>query len=566
MCQACGCQTEERPRAGPARGPVTWETVLQRNPRERMKAEKHPVDILDELPELIRKGYENIPEEDIVRLQWYGLYHDKPRIGYFMLRVKLPNGRLTPQQLRAIGLLARRFGNFAELSTRQDIQLHWVRLEDLPELFQVLRENGLTTNAGCGDTIRNITGCPVAGLDRDELFDSSEDLLSLVRFFYDTANRDYFNLPRKHKITMSACAYHCNYPEIHDIAFVGVRDGQQEGYTVWVGGGLSTNPRLARPLGIFVGRHQVVEVARAILDVWREQPENRLSFIKARIKFFVDRIGPEAYRRQIEERLGRPLPDWPEPPRPPRREFHTGVHPQKQPGLYYVGFPVVAGKTDGERLLAIADLAEREGLGVRISQRQNIILTNIRQERLEAVTGAMADLGFPLQVSGLRAASIACTSDPYCNFSLNSSKGLLEELLDHLEERLGPLDDIVISADGCPHACAHHWVGDIGVQASYLRRSDGSVEEALMIILGGGYGREARIGRVVARRVPVAETKRYLENLIRFYRQGNGRWGSFAQFANAYDDAQLLSIMETGTPDSAAAYAQSREIRERDAP
>jgi len=524
---------------------VPWEEVLRRNPRERMKAEKHPVDILEELPELIRRGYENIPEEDIVRLQWYGLYHDKPRVGYFMMRIKLPGGILTPAQCAAIGQLARRFGDYAELTTRQDIQLHWVRLEDLPEVFAILHAAGLTTNAACGDTIRNITGCPVAGLDRFEAFDSTEDLLRLAAFFYDAAHRDYFNLPRKHKITISACAYHCNYPEIHDIAFVGVREGTREGYTVWIGGGLSTNPRIARPLGIFIPRDQVVAVARAILDIWREEPANRLAFVKARLKFFVDRIGPEEYRRRLEERLGHPLEDWPQPPQPVRREFHTGIHPQKQPGRFYVAFPVPAGKVNGDQLLGVARIAQEFGLRIRISQRQNLILSDIPQESLVAVIVMMREIGFPLQGSWMRATSIACTSDPYCNFSLNSSKELLLDLIDYLESRLGPIQDITISADGCPHACAHHWVGDIGLQASYLRKPDGSVEEALMVILGGGYGREAKIGRVVAKRVPVAEVKTYLENLIRFYRQ-SGPWRSFQEFANAYSDEALLQIMRNG--------------------
>ncbi len=529
---------------------IQWETVLQRNPRERMKAEKHPLDILEELPELIRKGYENLPEEDLVRLQWHGLYHDKPRIGYFMMRIRIPGGILTAAQLHAIGELARRFGNYAELTTRQNIQLHWIRLEDLPEVLTTLRGSGLTTLAACGDTVRNLTGCPVAGLDPAELFDSTPDLLALARFFQDPSQRDYFNLPRKHKITLSACAYHCNYPEIHDIAFVGVRRGEEEGYTVWIGGGLSTNPRLARPLGVFIRRGEVLEIARAILDIWRERLENRLSFVKARLKFFVDRIGPEAYRGLLEERLGRRLEDWETPPRPPRREFHVGIHPQKQPGYIYIGFPVPAGQVTGDQLVAVAQLAEQEGLAVRLSQRQNLILAFIPEDRAPTVIREMGRIGFSLEHSMFQAASIACTSDPYCNYAVNSSKTLLLRLLEALESRLGPIHDVVLHADGCPHACAHHWVGDIGLQATYVRHSDGSIEEAAMIVLGGGYGREARIGRVVARRVLVDQLPGYLERLIRFYREGRaaGRWETFSEFANRFSDEALMRLMAEGVP------------------
>jgi sulfite reductase beta subunit-like hemoprotein len=522
---------------------ISWEDVYKRNPRERMKLEKHPLDIINELDQLIKTGYENLPEEDLVRLQWYGLYHDKPRIGYFMLRIKRPNGILTPLQLKTIGKLAKRFGDYAEITTRQNIQLHWIRLDDLPEVFSILRESGLTTIGGCGDTIRNITGCPVTGFDRDELFETTEYINELVSFFYNPHNRDYFNLPRKHKITLSACAYHCNYPEIHDISFVGVRKGERTGFTVWIGGGLSSNPRIAKPLGIFIEPEEVVQVARAILDCWREAPENRQSFVKARIKFFVDKIGPERYRSLIEERLGKKLEDYHEIPKPIARDFHIGLREQKQKGFFYIGFPVIAGKLNGEQILSIAELAEEENLAIRLSQRQNVILANIPKDRVNYVINRMEQLGFKLDVSPFRASSIACTSDPYCNYSLNSSKDVLLSIMDYLEERLGPLGDIVIGADGCPHACAHHWVGDIGLQASYQRKPDGSVESALMIMLGGGYGKEASISRVVAKRVPVEEAKLYLENLIRRYRE-EGQDKTFREFCLSYSDEELNSIMK----------------------
>ena len=524
---------------------VTWETVWNKNPRERMKREKHPLDVLQELEDFIRRGYEAISEEDIVRLQWYGLYHDKPRVGHFMMRIKLPNGRITPEQLAAVGTLVQRFGDYAEITTRQDLQLHWIRLEDLPEVFHILRSCGLTTIGGCGDTIRNITGCPVAGIDADERFDSTPELQQLATFFYDPEHREYFNLPRKHKITVSACAYHCNYPEIHDIAFVGTFQNGQPGYAVWIGGGLSTYPRIARSLGVFVPRDQVLPVARAILDVWRTDPQNRLSFVKARLKFFVERIGVAAYRARVEDRLGYRLADLETEPRPRGRNFHVGVHRQKQPGYVYIGVPVPAGRLDARRIFALADLAARMQLQIRFSQRQNVMLTHVPERQLPEVLRCLQDLGFPMAASPLRAQSIACTSDPYCNFALNSSKNLLLDIIDDLESEFGPLHDVLIGADGCPHACAHHWVADIGLMASYRRHPDGRVESALMIILGGGYGQEAAVGRVIARRVSVPEAKRYLRNLIRVYRQ-TGPWPSFRTFVTQYSDAELLEIMQSG--------------------
>src|ERR671928_147695 len=225
--------------------PATWELVLKRNSVERLKQEKTPLGMLDELPALIAAGYEHVPEEDIVRLKWWGLYHDKPKIGTFMLRIKLPAGRVAPHQLRAIGELSNRFGQGSgELSTRQNVQLHYLELAALPEVLAGIEAVGLTSAGGCGDAVRNITGCPVAGLGADDLFDAQPLVDEAAQFFY--GNPDYSNLPRKHKITIAACAHRCNAPEINCIALIGaVREGV-EGFAVQVGGGLSSVPRIAR--------------------------------------------------------------------------------------------------------------------------------------------------------------------------------------------------------------------------------------------------------------------------------------------------------------------------------
>src|SRR5687767_8465643 len=221
--------------------PLTQEEVLRRNSVERLKAEKHPYDVLEDVPRFGEIPYEEIPEEDILRLQWYGLYHDKPKTGDFMLRIKIPNGILTADQLRTIGRLSREHGeNSGELTTRQCVQLHWLRLASIPAVFAELEAVGLTTAGGCGDNLRNITGCPVAGIDPDELFDVNPTIREIARFFY--GNREYGNLPRKHKYTISACPYQCNAPEIHDIALVGTRQGGRNGFAFQVGGGLSSVP------------------------------------------------------------------------------------------------------------------------------------------------------------------------------------------------------------------------------------------------------------------------------------------------------------------------------------
>jgi len=530
-------------------------SVFEANPRERLKEEKHPLDIILELQEIIRKGYEEIPEEDIVRLQWYGLYHDKPRVGYFLLRVKVPGGILSASQVKTVGELAHRFNDYAEITLRQDIQLHYVKLEDLPEVFYRLKSVGLFPVGACGDTVRNITTCPLCGLEKHELFDVRDGLYELERFFHNPENREYFNLPRKFKITISACPYHCNMPEMHDLAFVGTCLDGTEGFAVWIGGGLSSTPRIARKLGIFAERGKVLDVAKAIVDVWREDPENRKSFVKARFKYMVDRLGPERIKEMLLERLSFTPETLKQEPVPIRRYFHTGLGEQKQEGFYYLGVPVLGGRLKGTQLLRIGELMEEFNLSLRTTQRQNFILVDVRKEILEEVKRRLVDLGFSLDVSEVKAVSVACTSDPFCNYSVGPSKEVLLELLEYLERELGEIAGISIGVDGCPHACAHHWLNDIGLQATHLRHPNGSVETTYNLVLRGGYGRYASVGKIVAKKVPLEKLKLYLKKLILAYRASG--FEDFHSFVNSKTDEELMSIM------SAEAVEEKKAVRIR---
>lgn len=525
---------------------LTWEDILKRNPRERLKVEKDPLKILDELPRMIELGYEAVPEEDLVRLHWYGICHDKPKRGRFMVRIRVPQGRLKANQLEALGNLARDFGNYAELTTRQNIQLHSVRLDDVPDVLKRLNSAGLSTLATEGDTVRTITRCPVAGIDADELFDCQADIQTLVDFFSNPENRAYFHLPRKVKLTLSTCPRWCNLPEIHDVAFIGIRQGNREGYGILLGGGLSTNPRIAKTVGFFVPRERVLEAARTILDIWSEDLRSRRSFVKARLKFFVDEVGIDWFRHAISERMGR-LEDYTDSLQPPVGfRFHEGCRPQKDGHHFYLVVPVSCGRLTGDELLALAEIVARENLEVRLTQRQNLVLANIPRERVDDVIYDVEQFGYPVRrANRLRTASIACTGDPFCNFAAGPSKEVLLDIINAIEAELGPLDEPILNLDGCPHSCAQHWIGDIGLQSSYRRTPDGKLENALMIILGGGSHEGVTIGRVVAKRIPIPETKRYLINLIQFFRK-TGPWSSFQAFTRAYSDEDLLRIMEKG--------------------
>jgi sulfite reductase beta subunit-like hemoprotein len=523
---------------------ITWELVRKRNFVERLKHEKAGLDVIRDLPAMIETGYEAVPEEDFVRLQWYGLYHDRPKLGYFMMRVKIPGGVLTPAKLRVIGGISERFGRgHGELTTRQNVQLHWLELARLPEVLRVLAAGGLSTTGACGDNVRNITGCPVAGLDRGELFEALSVVEEASELF--VRHREYSDLPRKHKITISACPQQCNAPEIHCIALIGAPREGEPGFAVRVGGGLASWPRLADDLGVWVPAGEAVAVLRAIVDVWRLDLKYRLSRAKARLKFMVHDLGPEAFRARVEERLGRRLADGAAPPAPDEEHDHTGIHPQKQEGLFYAGFPVHLGLMSGETMLRLADLAESWGGEIRLTRRQNFILSHVPEERVEEVVREVGRLGFPLQGAGLRGASIACTGDPFCNYTVAETKGKLHEIVEHLERVFGETAaGLRLNLDGCPHACAHHWIGDVGLQGTTLRER-GPAGERLHgydLFLRGGLGREAAIGRPVLRRVPGTEVHLVIERLFRAYLHERQPGERIQQFFARHGDEELTVL------------------------
>src|SRR5438552_14071063 len=383
----------------------TWETVYERNSVERTRRAKPPPGIRDELPALTAAGYERRPEEDIVRLQWWGLYHDKPKIGTFMLRVKIPSGILTAAKLRAIGEVSNRYGRGdAELTTRQCIQLHWLELAELPNVFADLEAAGITSAGGCGDTVRNITGCPVSGLAADELFDSTPVLDAATAEFYGTPA--WANLPRKHKYSIASCPDRCNAPEINCVSLVGVLREGGEGYAVLVGGGLSSVPRIARDLGVFVPKEEAVEILGAVTTVWSEDLKYRMSRVKARLKFMVDDVGADGMRERVEAKLGRTLERYSLPAIDAQPSAHIGVHAQKQDGLSYIGVPVRLGLTSGDQLIAVADLVESFGGDIRLTRQQNLIVTDVPD--VEDTLEKLAELGLPLTTNEIWANSIAC--------------------------------------------------------------------------------------------------------------------------------------------------------------
>jgi sulfite reductase beta subunit-like hemoprotein len=545
----------------------TLELMLKRNSIERMKREKFPFELMNELPDLIERGYEDISEEDMVRFQWYGLYHDKPKVGTFMLRVKVPSGILSALQMRTIGELSRRYGrNDGELTTRQNIQLHWIELAHLPDVFSTYDGVGLTTTGACGDCVRNITGCPVAGIDREELFDSTPIIDEVNRFF--AGNREYSDLPRKHKITISSCAYHCNAPAINCIALVGVIHEGREGFAVRVGGGLSSAPRISQHMGVFVPKEEALEVLKAILDAWRTNLKYRMSRARARLKFMVDDFGPEGMRAETERMLGRTLEDLPQTPQRIGDTEHLGIHVQKDGEHSYIGFPAYLGRMNGEQMVQIANIADSAGGDVRLTRQQNFIIGNVPNERVQQVIDEVEAVGYPLEVNRLRGTSLGCTGSPLCNYSVAETKTKLDEIVQHLEATFGrEAEGIVVNVDGCPHACAQHWVADIGLQGSTLRQRDAATGastgkiEAYEVFLRGSLGEEAAIGRPIVRRVPHTEARLVVERLVGAYLKDRFPEESFRQFADRNSDVALIATATARPPEDVAAELEAKARR-----
>lgn len=536
------------------RPPPDWDQVYRRNFLERLKRDRPPVQVREELPDLIARGYEAVPEEDMVRLHWWGLAHDKPKVGTFMVRVKVAGGLITPAQLRGLGAIARAHArDGVELTTRQGAQLHWVPMASLPDVVAAIEAIGLTTTGAEGDTVRNVTGCPVAGLSGHDLFDVTPVIREVADFF--DGNPDYANLPRKHKYTISACPAQCNAPEIADVALVGVvRDGRR-GFALRVGGGMANTPRISRDLGVFVPVEDTVTVLRAVTDAWQQDLRYRMSRARARIKFMVDDLGPEAFRQRVEQQLGRRLEDG-TAPEPVGEADHLGVHPQRHGGRVHVGVAVPSGRVRGSVLEQVADLVEGFGGDVRLTRQQNLVLGHVPGHRMDEVAARLADLGLPVDRGRAIGRSIACTSNRFCNYSVAETKDKLDQVLALLAERHGSdrIDDLAIHLDGCPHACAQHWVGEIGLQGTTTHLESGERVEAYDLSVGGGLGRRTAIGRRLVRRIPTGEVAEVLDRLVTAWldeRDVHTTAPGFGDFCDRHTDEELLAIAVGGpTPDA----------------
>jgi sulfite reductase (ferredoxin) len=431
---------------------------------------------------------------------------------------------LTSAQARAIADLSERHGRgLADITVRQNVQLHWVTVESLPEVFETLWQHGLTTTGACGDVARNVVGCPVAGVDHDEIVDASPLAQEATRLF--VGNAEFYNLPRKFKIAITGCRAWCSYPEINDVGFTALTrkrlSGEEVGFSVRIGGGLSTEPHLAVRLNAFVTWNQVIPVLKGVAEIFRDSDVLRQSREAARLKYLFLKHGwtAEAFLQELENRVGFKL-DSAEPEDAPVDVVrdHVGIHQQKQAGLYYVGASIVRGRLNATQLRTAAEIAEKFGGGeVRNTIMQNLLIPNVAKEHLGAVADRLALAGLPTEGSVFQRGTIACTGTEFCKLAITETKGFARWLTEALDERLpGFEQQLKLHVTGCPNSCGQHWIADIGLEGKKLK-VNGKLTDAYYFCVGGGVGKHQAVARPVGYRCLASDVPDAIERLLHQY-------------------------------------------------
>ena len=595
--------------------PDLKETKAQRV--ERLKRAKNPWDHLDEIRQFARDGFASIPSEWLgTYFRPWGIYTQGDGAGvvggkngegkavpYFMVRIRIPNGLLTSEQARTIADLSDHFGNgVADITVRQNVQLHWVRVENLPELLERLWSVGLRTTGACGDVARNITGCPLAGIHQHELADVSSLALALDKEL--AGNPDFYNLPRKFKITITACPDWCSYPEINDISFtatlrtggtgiaaraptttqsdqgatsvgstikndssdsslatrhsLALREAEgplatsETGFSLRVAGGLSTEPHLAVKLNAFIRWEQVLPVARAIAEVFRESEVLRQSREKARLKFLFLQHGwtADSFLSAIESKLGYKLdPAALEQLPVSIHRDHLGVIPQKQSDLFTVGANVIRGRITPSQLRVAADLAEHHGDGhLRATLMQNLLLINIPESRVTSVVQELASNGLPVETNAFVRGTVACTGSEFCKLALTETKSFARWLTEQLEERFpGYQEDIKLHITGCPNSCGQHWIADIGIEGKKIKH-EGKMVDAYYFCVGGSVGQFASIARPVGYRCAAHEVPDAITRLLAHFHADRHHREPLQKFLARQSTEQLCSILSAQPP------------------
>ncbi|BDH14081.1 MULTISPECIES: nitrite/sulfite reductase [Streptomyces] len=551
-----------RRKAGRHRGEGQWavghHTPLNGN--EQFKKDDDGLNVRTRIETIYSKsGFDSIDPNDLRgRMRWWGLYTQrKPGIDggktailepeelddkYFMLRVRVDGGRLSVAQLRAIGEVSEQYARgTADITDRQNIQLHWIRIEDVPAIWEKLEAVGLSTTEACGDCPRVIIGSPVAGIAADEILDGTPAVDEIHDRYI--GSKEFSNLPRKFKTAISGSPVQDVVHEINDVAFVGVVHPEHgPGFDLWVGGGLSTNPKLAQRLGTWVPLDEVADVWAGVVGIFRDYGYRRLR-TRARLKFLMADWGPEKFRQVLEdEYLQRKLADGPAPEEPVSKwRDHIGVH-QQQDGRFYVGFAPRVGRVDGTTLTKIAELAADHGSDrLRTTVEQKMIILDVTQDQVDSLVAGLEALDFQVNPSPFRRGTMACTGIEFCKLAIVETKGRGASLIDELERRMPDFQEpVTINLNGCPNACARIQVADIGLKGQLVLDDDGNQVEGYQVHLGGALGLEAGFGRKVrGLKVTADELPDYVERVLRNFESQRTDDERFAQWAARAEEGAL---------------------------
>ena len=559
-------RTPRRPSAKP-HGQWKVDGTAPLNHNEEFKQQDDGLNVRERIEQVYaHEGFDSIPSDDLHgRFRWWGLYTQR-RQGidggktatlepheledrYFMLRVRIDGGDLTTEQLRVIGGISTDFGrDTADITDRQNVQLHWIRVEDVPEIWRRLESVGLSTTEACGDVPRVILGSPVAGIAADEIIDPTPVIREIAdRWIGDL---EISNLPRKFKTAITGHPSQDVVHEINDVSLIGVVHPELgPGYDLWVGGGLSTKARLADRIGAFVSAERAPEVWHAVVSIFRDYGYRRLRN-KARMKYLLEDWGPERFRTVLEEEyLGYALPDGPAPAPPTRPGDHVGVHEQKD-GRFYIGAAPVVGRSSGTTLTALADLLEAHGATrLRTTPHQKIVVLDVERDRVDAVVAGLKELGLDPEPSVFRRSTIACTGLEFCKLAIVDTKDTATAAIAQLEERLADLADrlperLSLHVNGCPNSCARIQTADIGLKGQLLPDDDGGQTPGFQVHLGGGLASvdraEAGLGRSVrGLKVRADGLVDYVERLVRRYDEQREPGETFARWAHRVDEEAL---------------------------
>lgn len=550
-------------RAAKPQGQWKIDGKLTLNHNEEFKLEDDALNVRQRILDTYSKeGFASIPSDDLSgRMRWWGLYTqrkqgldgsrtskleaDELQDEYFMMRVRTDGGAVTTDQLRVLAGISTDFARgTADISDRQNIQYHWIRIEDVPEIWRRLEEVGIDTVEACGDCPRVILGSPVAGVAEAELLDPTPVIAEIKQKYIGTT--EFSNLPRKFKSAITGHPSLDVVHEINDISLVGVEHPELgAGYDLWVGGGLSTNPQLATRIGVFVRQEEAAEVWAAVVGIFRDYGYRRMR-TRARLKFLIKDWGAEKFRQILQdEYLGRELPDGPAPKRAVGHFDHVGVHEQKD-GRLYVGAALTVGRAGGETLTKVADLAEAAGSQrVRFTPHQKLLVLDVEPEKAETLVSELAGIGLHARPSSFRRGTMACTGIEFCKLAFVDTKDTAAALIDELETRFAddaPLETpLSIHLNGCPNSCARIQTADIGLKGQLL---DGDTP-GFQVHLGGGLASQDQesggLGRTVrGLRVASADLPDYVERVIRRYTESRDGDETFAQWAHRVDEEVLV--------------------------